>query len=233
MQKIINLDEFTFIDLTHSLSSDIPHWGTACGFQHKIEHDYFNSTTDVKFRTYNVQMVAGIGTHMDAPAHCIPNAATISEIPLRSLISPCRMIDISDKAHAQYSLTVDDIKTLENKYGMIPKETFIIVYTGWDQWWDQPEKYRNKLVFPSVSKEAAEVLIARDIVGLGIDTLSPDAGNSRFPVHQLILSSGKYIVENIANAKMLDATGCYIFVLPIKINDGTEAPVRLIGMKKN
>ncbi len=230
MQKTLSLEEFDFIDLTHPLSSDIPHWGLQCGFQYKNEMDYSNCVTDVKFRVQSIQMVAGIGTHMDAPAHCIPGAATILEIPLQSLITPCRVIDVSDKTHERYCVTTDDIKTFEDEYGMIPKGTLIIIHTGWDQWWDQPEKYRNKLVFPSVSKRAAELLLARDIVGLGIDTLSPDTANSGFPVHELFLGAGKYIIENIANAKKLGAIG-YSIALPIKIQGGTEAPIRLVGMK--
>ncbi len=230
MQKLLNLDDFIFIDLTHSLSSAIPHWGSGCGFHNKIETDYVKDSDSVKFRTQSIQMVAGIGTHMDAPSHCIPGAANISEIPLQSLIAPCRVINVSDKAHERYSVSVDDIKTFENDYGIIPKGTLVIVYTGWDKWWSQPEKYRNELIFPSISKEATEMLLARDIAGLGIDTLSPDAGDSGFPVHQLILGAGKYIVENIANAEKLDAVG-YVIALPMKIQDGTEAPIRLVGVK--
>jgi len=40
MQKNISLDNFIFTDLTHTLSSDIPHWDSGCGFQHKNEVDY-------------------------------------------------------------------------------------------------------------------------------------------------------------------------------------------------
>jgi kynurenine formamidase/GNAT superfamily N-acetyltransferase len=232
MQKTLSLNEFSFIDLTHTLSSDVPHWGTDCGFQHKIDLDYADCTTDVKFRTQSMQMVAGIGTHMDAPAHCINHGVSIADIPLQSLIAPCCMIDVSDRAHARYQVSAEDIQLFENQYGIIPKGTFIILYTGWDKWWKQPEKYRNELIFPSISKQAAEMLVARDIVGLGIDTLSPDSGTSDFPVHQIMLGAGKYIIENIANANQLNTTGDFIISLPMKIQDGTEAPIRLVGVQR-
>lgn len=229
---MLDFSQFTFIDLTHSLSSDIPHWGNGCGFQHKIELDYSSCTSDVKFRVQSLQMFAGIGTHMDAPLHCIPDGASITDIPLQSLIVPCRVIDVSDKAdeNERYCVSSDDISRFENEHGMIPKNTFVIFYTGWDKWWSSPKKYRSELVFPSVSKEAAELLLTRDIVGIGIDTLSPDTGDSGFPVHQLMLGAGKYIIENINNAKQL-GSAAQIIVLPIKIEGGTEAPVRLIGIK--
>lgn len=227
---MFDFSQFTFIDLTHSLTSDIPHWGSGCGFQHKIELDYSNCTSDVKFRVQSLQMAAGIGTHMDAPLHCVPDGISIADIPLQSLIAPCRVIDVSDRANERYCVSPDDISRFEKEYGMIPKNTFVIFYTGWDKWWLQPEKYRNELVFPSVSKEAAALLLTRDIVGIGIDTLSPDTGDSGFPVHQLILGAGKYIIENIHNAKQLGPIA-QIIAFPIKIQDGTEAPVRLVGIK--
>jgi kynurenine formamidase len=225
-------DDFTFIDLTHTLSPDIPAWDNGCGFQNKMVLDYSDCTTDVKFRVQSLQLLAGMGTHMDAPLHCIPGAASISDIPLGSLITPCNVIDVSDRADAQYSLSVDDIKQFENKYGIIAKGSFVIVYTGWDKWWHEPEKYRNNLTFPCISKQAAEELLSRDIAGIGIDTLSPDSGHLNFPVHQVLLGAGKYIIENVANANQMNKTGDYLLALPIKIQGGTEAPIRLIGLKR-
>ena len=228
---MINLDDVSYIDLTHTLSLDIPHWGGSCGFENKIVTDYGNCKSGVKFRVQHFNMVAGIGTHMDAPAHCIEGGSTISDIPLKSLISPCCVINIANAADEKYCLTVDDIKAFETQYGTIQQGVFVIIYTGWDRWWNQPEKYRNNHIFPSVSKQAAEMLLERGIVGLGIDTLSPDTADSQFPVHQVMLSAGKYIIENVANAAQLNATGDYIIALPINIFGATEAPIRLVGLK--
>jgi kynurenine formamidase len=110
------------------------------------------------------------------------------------------------------------------------KGAFVVFYTGWDQFWDQPKKYRNDYHFPSISKEVALYLISEDILGIGVDTLSPDMPESGYPVHQIILEAGKYIVENIANARLLPATGSYIFVMPLRLVGGSEAPIRLLGM---
>lgn len=231
MQKPVGLNNFTFIDLTHSLSPEIPHWSDGCGFQHKVELDYADCNANVKFRVQRVEMHAGIGTHMDVPAHCIPGGITIEDITLKQLITSCIVIDASYNAHEKYSVTCDDIHGFEKKYGTIFKDTFVIVHTGWGRFWNQSEKYRNNLIFPSISKEAAQLLLERNIIGLGIDTLSPDREEDGFPVHQLLLNAGKYIIENVANSNKLPPIGASIIALPIKIKDGTEAPIRLIGVK--
>jgi len=231
--KSLSLNDFTFIDLTHSLSGDVPHWGIDQGFKYNARLvGSSDDSSGVKFRIQRLEMTAGIGTHMDAPSHCFEHAASISDIPLQSLITVCRVIDISERANDTYTLSTDDIQQFENEYGIIPKNSFVIIYTGWDTRWNEAEKYRNEKIFPSISPEAAEVLLSRDIVGLGIDTLSPDAFGSDFPVHQLILGAGKYIIENVANAKLLHPAGSYVIALPIKVVDGTEAPIRLVGLKR-
>lgn len=232
MQKTIGLNNLSFIDLTHPLSSKIPHWGEGCGFNPVINHDYHESEGEVKFRVQYLEMRAGIGTHMDAPKHCFPHGFTISELKIEELISPCVVIDSSEKSHEKYSVSPNDIHEFENQYGMIPKNAFVICSTGWDRFWNTPEKYRNNLIFPSVSKEAAALLLERNVRGLGIDTLSPDRVEDGFPVHHLFLGANKYIIENIANSKRLPPVGASIIALPIKIEGGTEAPIRLIGAIK-
>lgn len=221
---------FKIFDLTHTFSPESVSWDGHCGFQHTLKEDYHDSSGKVKFRTQAITINAGIGTHMDAPAHCIKGGKCVADLSLGELITRCIVIDISDQAHATYSLSPKDIETFETEHGKISKDSFVIVHTGWERYWNQPTKYRNELAFPSVSKDAAELLLAREIAGLGIDTMSPDRPDSDFVVHQLILGAGKYIIENIANAKQLPAQGAYSFALPMKGADLTEAPIRLLGM---
>ncbi len=107
-----------------------------------------------------------------------------------------------------------------------------MIRTGWESFWHDSEKYRNHHVFPSISGEAAAFLLERHIVGLGIDTPSPDRPEDGFPVHNTILGAGKYIIENIANSSNMPPNGSFIAALPIKMKGGTEAPIRLIGLIK-
>ncbi|PHQ80931.1 MAG: cyclase [Coxiella sp. (in: Bacteria)] len=226
----LDLSTATLIDLTHALSPDIPHWEAGCGFNHTTVHDYEDSTGDVKFRVQKIESYCGIGTHMDAPAHCIPDARTIADIPLKNLITPCVMIDVADKAGEHYLVSCDDIIQFESTHGRINKDTLVIFHTGWSQYWNEPQKYRNDLVFPTLSNPAAELLLERQVTGMGIDTLSPDSPTSGFPVHKTLLGADKFIIENVANAHLLPPVGAYILALPLKIQNGTEAPIRLVGI---
>lgn len=223
-------NNYKIIDLTHSLEPNIPSWEGNCGFYNEISLDYPDCQTEVKFRTQKIEMEAGIGTHIDAPAHCIPNGITIDELQLNNLIAPCIVIDVSKNAHEHYSVSIDDIKEFEKRYGVISEGQFVMIKTGWEQFWDEPKKYHNNHFFPSISAEAAKFLLERNIVGIGIDTLSPDRPESGYPVHSLLLGAGKIIVENVANLASMPPVGSFIIALPLKIKGGTEAPIRLVAL---
>ena len=221
-----------YIDLSHTLHDGIPAWNLSCGFHQRTSIDYEECKTDLRFRVQEFSCPAGIGTHMYVPAHCFPGTMTIDQFPIEQCRQPCVVLDVSASIHENYVLSVADIENFEKQYGLIPNDTLVIVYTGWSQYWNTPKHYHNQLVFPSVSVEAAVYLLKRNISGLGIDTLSPDAGNSHFGVHEKLLSANKYIIENIAHAELLPAVGADVMILPLKIENGTEAPVRLVGIIK-
>lgn len=223
---------FTLIDLTHSLNNATPSWDLDCGFSAATVLDYEQCTSNTKFRVQHFNMPAGIGTHIDAPAHCIPNGSTITDIALEQLISPCIVINVSTKADPKYKISCADILSFEDMYGQIAPGAFVMMNTGWARYWHTPERYHNHYEFPSVSKEAADLLVMRNISGLGIDTLSPDSSDEHYPVHQLLLSANKYIVENVAHAELLPPIGSFIIPFPMKVDNATEAPVRLVGFIK-
>lgn len=226
----MNSFPYKLLDLTQTIDENASTWDGSCGFEHEIVVDYEDSDSETKFRVMKFRINAGIGTHMDAPNHCISGASTISDLNISDLCMPCSVIDVSSQAHERYSVTPDDIVAFENQFGQIPPNSCVMIRTGWDQFWFQPEQYRNNLLFPSVSPKAADLLLEREVYALGIDTLSPDRPEDGYRVHQAFLGRGKIIIENVANLSMLPPNGAFVMALPIKIKDATEAPIRLIGL---
>ncbi len=224
MKKIENI-----IDLTHPLSADIPSWHGKADFEMSTVTNYGDYAPPDLFRIQRVSASLSLGTHMDAPAHVIPGGRTIDQLMLEELVADCVVIDVRQDADEQYIAMPSVIEHFEKENGKIPTGSFVIFHTGWSRYWERPEKYHNDFAFPSVDISTAEILLERNIVGLGIDTFSCDTGKSGFPVHRLILGADKYLVENIANSDALPAMGAKICILPLKIKDATEAPVRLVA----
>ncbi|MDA0910752.1 MAG: cyclase family protein [Proteobacteria bacterium] len=192
--------------------------------------DYSDCEGEDKFRVMKVGMHAGIGTHMDAPSHCIPGGRFIHDFDVNDLAMPCVVIDISDKCHERYSLSAQDVEDFESKHGKIEGGSYVFVQTGWSKFWRTTLQYNNNHVFPSVSSEAASLLLERGVSALGIDTLSPDRPEDSFKVYKAFLGADKIIIENVANLDIMPPTGGFVMVLPMKIKDGTEAPLRLAGL---
>lgn len=223
------IQHIKLVDLTHSLNPSVPSWNGNCGFGHTLKMDYEQGC-----RVQSIRMLAGIGTHIDAPSHFIKDADSVADLVLQNLFAPIALINVSDKANASYMVSLEDILAYEAQFGRILPNSFVIAYTGWDKYWLTPHKYRNPnhdqhMEFPGFLPEAVELLISREIVGVGIDTLSPDGSDMSFPVHHLLLGKGKYIVENLANCQQLPPTGAYIMICPLKIEEATESPIRAIG----
>ena len=229
------IQNHSMIDLTHPLNPQVPTWDGSCGFQQVITCNYADCSSKPQFQVQKLEMQAGVGTHMDAPSHCFPNGVSIDQIPLSQLVLPLVVLDVSKKSHAEYRISCDDVLTFEQAHGKIPSGSLVIGYTGWSRFWDAPERYRNadssgQMHFPCFDSEAAQLLLEREVSGIAIDTLSPDrAHDGTFPVHEIFLGAGKYIIENVANAHLLPPTGALAVVLPMKIAEASEAPVRFIA----
>ena len=126
---------YKIIDLTHCLDETIPSWNGGCGFNHETKLDYAVCTTEVKFRVQQLRMHAGIGTHIDAPAHCIPGGITVEKLALNDLIAPCVMIDVSEAADERYRVSVRDIEKFEKVHGTLQPGCFVLIRTGWERFW--------------------------------------------------------------------------------------------------
>ena len=216
------MTQYTLIDLTHVLSSDIPNWEGRPEFNCQVYIDYKQCPRGMPFRVQSMHMDAGSGTHIDVPAHYIPGGKTVEQIDVANLYSPLVVIDISSQAHEAYSMTVQDIKEYEKEHGEIPDKACVMVYTGWSRKWSDPVAYRNNVMYPAVSVEAAQLL-------LGIDTLAPDRPSDGFPVHEVLFEKDKYIIENVANLDKVPAQGAYVVVMPINVAGATEAAARVVA----
>jgi kynurenine formamidase len=226
----LKAQSYSLLDLTHPLNPAAPTWSGTCGFEQRIIVDYPEAC-----RVQEITMNAGTGTHIDAPLHFIPGAKSVADIAIEELIVPLCVVNVSKKVHADYYITAQDITEYEQHHGEIEADSFVIGHTGWDQRWHNPQLYRNpdptgQMHFPGFTAEAAELLLARKIKGIGIDSLSPDCLDLKFPVHYLILGAGKYIIENLTQCQKLPPKGAFGIFLPIKTTGGTEGVMRAVAL---
>ncbi|WP_428265456.1 cyclase family protein [Haliangium sp.] len=220
------------VDLTHALHDDMAYWPGGVPF-HKIKLvDYDKGYLLHKFETGE-----NTGTHVDAPRHFVEGATGVGEIPLDQLVVPAAVIDVRDKVSAEpdYQLTAADVVAWEAEHGQIPAGALVILNTGWYQRFDEPTQYSNMddsqvMHFPGYGVDSAKLLVERDVVGIGIDTLSLDYGPSKdFATHHVMLEASKYQIENLANLGALPATGATVVVAVLPVRDGSQAQARVLA----
>jgi kynurenine formamidase len=116
----------------------------------------------------------------------------------------------------------------------------VLLLTGWSRRWPDRRGYlgddtpgdASRLHFPSFGPEAARVLVEdRKAAVRGADVASIDAGQSKdFMVHRVAAARGVPGLENLTNLDRLPPRGAVVFALPMKIEGGSGAPVRVLAL---
>jgi kynurenine formamidase len=161
------------------------------------------------------------GTHMDAPAHFVEGATSADQLPVERLVAPLAVVDISARAASDpdAQVTPDDILAWEQQYGPLPAGAFVAMNSGWEAHVADAAASLNLDEaglphFPGFHPDTAAMLVnERDIVGIGVDTVSLDFGASTdFSTHVTVLSAGGYGLENLAALGSVPPSGATIIV---------------------
>lgn len=224
-------------DLTHVLNAGFPSFNPA--FFPKFERKTFVTIQKDGFYGSVLTYWEHSGTHMDAPHHFATGRMMVHQIPAGRLIAPAAVIHIHERAASRpdAQVTPDDIRAYERRNGRIPRGAIVFMHSGWESRVNDQNAYRNAdakgvMHFPGFHPEATQLLVQdRDIVGIGVDTLSLDYGASAdFKTHVTVLGANKYGLENVANLARIPPRGATVFVGAPRVQDGSGGPTRLIAV---
>ena len=237
------LPEGRLVDMSYPYNEDTIYWPTEKGFEKTTG---FEGMTDkgYYYTAYSIKTAEHGGTHLDAPVHFAEGRHTTDQIPLDRMIGDAAVIDVSSAAsrNADYLISVEDIQAWEKTHGRIPDRSIVLFRTGYGKHWPDRQAYLGtdargpeavpQLHFPGISPEAAQLLASeRQIDAVGIDTPSVDYGQSRyFKAHQILLGANIPAFENVANLDQLPPRGALVIALPMKIEGGSGAPLRIVGI---
>jgi len=239
----INFFKGKIIDLTHEFSDQTIYWPTEQGF--KLEEE-FGGITEKGYYYTAKKFIAPEhgGTHMDAPIHFAKDGKTVEQISLDHLIAPSIVVDVSEKVldDPDYQINIQDFKDWQKINGKIPNDCIVLLHTGYSKYWPDRSKYLgtskkgaealSELHFPGLHHEAASWIIENHkINAIGIDTQSIDYGKStHFETHRVLAALQIPFFENVTNLDKLPSNGAIAIGLPMKIKNGSGAPLRLVGI---
>jgi kynurenine formamidase len=184
------------------------------------------------------------GTHFDAPVHWVTGKDLpdnrCDTIPAGRFVGPACVIDVSAEVTADpdFLLTPERIQAWEAEHGRIPAGAWVLLRTDWSKRTD-PAAFLNADESgphsPGFRKDATEALIARDVLGVGVETIGTDAGQAGtfdppFPNHTFMHGAGKFGLASLCNLDRLPATGAVVIAAPLKIVEGSGSPLRVLAL---
>lgn len=232
------------VDLTQTLDENTPVIGlpepfaNSPGYSREVISEF--DAAGPAWAWYSIHLGEHTGTHFDAPCHWISgrDQECLDDIPASELIGPAVVIDVRDEAaaDADYLVTVEDVREWEQRYGKIPAGAWVILQTGWSDRYDDAAAYLNGGHWPGPDPELTNFLLdERDMRGIGVETVGTDAGiagglDPAFPNHHFMLGAGRYGLTSLTNVDRLPPRGAVIIAAPMKLNEGTGSPVRVLAL---
>ena len=185
------------------------------------------------------------GTHFDAPIHWVsgkelPNNAT-DTIPVENFIAEACVLDCSRECEEDpdFLLTIDFVEAWEAEHGEIPPRAWVFMRTDWSKRRD-PVAYLNMLEdgqhTPGPDEHVVPWLVARrDVHGFGTESVGTDAGQAihfsqPFPCHYYMHRNNRYGLQCMANLDLLPPRGAVILSAPLKIEQGSGSPTRVLAL---
>lgn len=227
------IKECKFVDLTHTLSPETPHWSGFTPMEEKTVFDYNDG-----FYVNEVKLVTQYGTHVDSPAHFVEGKRFLHEIEPKEMILPICVIDISDKVknNVDYSVLIQDILDWEEKHGKIPEDCFVALRTDWHERedLDNPDSEGNKH-YPGWSMDVLKLLFEdRNVRAIGHETSDTDpaveGAKNGLIMEYYVLEQDKYQIELMKNLNQLPPVGAIVFCGFPKYKNGAGFPARCIAV---
>ncbi|MDT2020013.1 cyclase family protein [Methylocella sp. CPCC 101449] len=192
----------------------------------------------------NITLCEHTGTHFDAPIHWhtgkdLPNNA-VDTLPPQDMIAPACVIDCSVEAgkDADFLLTVPIVEAWEAKHGRIPERHWVLLRTDWSKknFRDYANLKEDGAHTPGPNAEVMRWLVhERGIIGFGTETIGTDWGQAfhldpPLPAHHYLHGAGRYGLQCLCNLDQLPPTGAMIVSAPLKIENGSGSPLRVLAL---
>ena len=206
------------IDLTHTICENMPVYpGT--------EQPQIIKPCTIEangFVEHQLTFFTHTGTHIDAPAHILPHGKTLDQMSVEMFIGSGAVIDLRVIQGREIQLS-----HLIPFQHLFESSQFILLHTGWSQYWGQEAYFSN---YPVLTVEAAQWVQGFKLKGIGMDMISIDGTDTpSLPIHHILLESG-IIIENLTQLEQLPQSGFTFCCFPLKLVAADGSPVRAVGI---
>lgn len=205
------------IDISLPLNKETPIYPDNVPLSIHVHHEMPEYATHLSSITFG----SHTGTHIDAPAHCIPGGITLEQIPLETFIGVCRVLDFSKEENKCVTLEMIKNKNIQKDERILLKTRNSI--RGFREFYDD---------YVYLDGDCAEYLANLGVLIVGIDSLSiKKRGGSDTRPHTSLLEKNIPIIEGLDLSKA-EEKEYELFCLPLNFTDIEGAPARAVVIER-
>lgn len=237
-------DRYRWVDLTHELSPETPHWFGFQPLQADLLFDYVEGTPPDRLapmRCYHYSVASQYGTHVDVPRHFWGEGRTMAEFEPAELVLPLVVVDRSAECAADpdFLLTAEELQRWESEHGRIPEGAFVAFRSDWHQRESLDNHDADGVPhYPGWDTDAVRWLVEqRNIGAIGHEPADTDPGFVTtkegaypYPAEQYILEVDRFQIEVMRNLDQVPAVGAIIVCSFPRLRDGVGFPARCFAI---
>jgi arylformamidase len=168
----------------------------------------------------DVELMDHVGTHIEAPLHCLKDGMDLSQIPLEKLIGDAVILDLRD-AYSDSGVTPEQVKKAVDDAGGIKKNDIVFCMMGETDYF---------------STEAIRWLVDAGMKLMGVDSAGleiPHSVSHANENHLALFRADIPLIERLANLDRLSKSRVKVYALPIPVAGLDAFPLRVIAIKEN
>ena len=167
----------------------------------------------------DVELMDHVGTHIEAPLHCLKDGMDLSQIPLEKLVGDAAILDLRD-AHSRSGVTLEQVKKAADDAGGIEKDDIVFCMMGETHYF---------------SKEAIRWLVDAGMKLMGVDSAGieiPHSVSHANENHLALFRADIPLIERLANLDKLSESRVRVYALPIPVVGLDAFPLRVIAIEE-
>jgi arylformamidase len=167
----------------------------------------------------DVELMDHVGTHIEAPLHCLKDGMDLSQIPLKKLIGDAVILDLRD-SHSDSGVTLEQVKKAVDASGGLKKNDIVFCMMGETDYF---------------STQAIRWLVDSGIKLMGVDSAGveiPHSVSHANENHLALFRAGIPLIERLANLEKLTKPRVKVYALPIPVEGLDAFPLRVIAIEE-
>jgi len=166
----------------------------------------------------NVELMNHVGTHIEAPFHCLKKGADIAQISVSQLAGEALILDLRE-AEAEGGVTLEQVQAAAEKAGGVHPGDIVFGQMGKTSYF---------------STAALQWLVDQGMKLMGVDSGGVELAHDKTHAnvnHLILFRADIPLIENLTNLDQLTQSRVKVYALPVPVKGLDAFPLRVIAVE--